>query len=72
MDQYVQKVQVVELSGCRASGRRIGVSYISYKMDYYVSLRVVALHRLSGYVSLRRDCFENCSCKTFKVLEQNT
>lgn len=72
MDQYVQKVQVVELSCCRACGRRIGVSHISYKVDHHVPLCVIALHRLSGYVSLRRDGYENCCSKAFKILEQNT
>ncbi len=50
---------MVELFNCRACGRGAGVFDFAPEVAYHVSLRFIALHRLSGYVSLRRDFCEN-------------
>lgn len=46
---------MVELSDCGTGGRRVDLSYAAAQMADYVPLRIVALHRLFGYVSLRRS-----------------
>ena len=42
-------------------------------MAYGTALRVVALHRFHGYVSLRKEEFvyENCSDYALKILGKN-